>query len=163
MFKYLNFAVSITLLALQVGCSGAGSSEPPAGGGGNVSCNGAVTELEGGWAYCDVFTGNYTSYSFENNCVTLTLREYSNNDCTGIITFDESATYTFTTGSNVLTDGGQVAREIDVGLSGATQYDIYLLSSNILYRGLPTATNNMSSPLLRPTSLNFSIPYTSIP
>jgi hypothetical protein len=162
MGKYLVLVCSIALAIFQVGCSGAGSNDTPPGGSSN-SCNGAVTELQGGWESCSGTTGDYISYTFTNNCVTVNFKEFSNNDCTGIVTFDESATYPFALGAFVITDGGQTAREINVGANGAVQYDIYMLSSNIMYRGLPTATNNMSSPSTRPTSLNFSISYTAIP
>lgn len=149
----------ILIVMVQTGCSSGGSS----GGGSSASCNGAVTELEGGWEFCNTSTGDYSSYTFMNNCVTVHIQDYSNNDCTGTLSFDESETYTFDLGSTVITDGGQMAREIDVHYIGGTQYDIYMIDADTFYRGLPTATNNMSSPATRPTALNFSVPYTPVP
>lgn len=158
MFKCQIMILAVTLiLILQSGCDGAGL------GSGEVSCNGAVTELEGGWQFCSTATGEYTSYTFSKNCVTKNVKNYSNSDCTGSISLDESEKSTFVIGQTVMTDGGQTAQEIDTTRNDVTQYDIYWLQGNILFYGLPTTQNNKTSSSTRPTSINYGVTYARIP
>lgn len=164
MLKNLLLIRLLALVSVLVGCSGAGDSSDDGSETNNSggTCGNTITDLQGSWEYCSG-TGDATRYTFNNSCVTVSFRSYANNDCTGSITFDVSQEYDYSLGSFVITDGGQTAREINVGLTGAMQYDIYMISGTSLYRGLPTATNNMSSPSTRPTSLNFSVPYDFVP
>lgn len=158
MLRILSLYMLPVLITLQPGCSSPGSDGEPNGG-----CAGSATELEGSWKYCDTISGNYTGYTFKNSCMTLTLREYANVDCSGAILSSDSTTYEFSLGNYLLTDGGQLAREIDVGTGSGAQYDIYMLDIDTLYRGLITPTKDMSSASARPTALNFDYPYSSTP
>ena len=164
MLRIVFLFILFVLISVLVGCSGAGDGSGN-GSGTNISggtCGNTITDLQGSWEYCSG-TGDATRYTFNNSCVTVSFRTYANSDCTGPITFDVSQEYDFSLGSFVVTDGGQTAREINVGLTGAMQYDIYMINGATMYRGLPTATNNMSSPSTRPTGLNFTVPYDFVP
>ena len=91
------------------------------------------------------------------NTITISDSEYANSQCTGTPSFESAtANFTFMLGSEITTDSGLKARELDVfDANNEMLLSIVRVEGNKFFLGVDS-----SSPDIRPTQLNRNSPYT---
>ncbi|MGM0564935.1 MAG: hypothetical protein ACQES2_11435 [Pseudomonadota bacterium] len=163
-------ALSLSIVALSA-CGGSGGSD----GDDNNESNPDATPSGDGWAAlqgtwvssCHTPRGddNIITREFDGNIVNQTVEVFASSDgsCSGSAN-ELDFVFSYEVGSELTTQGGITAREIDIQLEekpdGVTfsneQYDIFVIQNDTELYFSDEATND---PQTRPDQLNFSVVY----
>ena len=135
-----------------LGCSSGDSGNDEIGDPNNIAM------FEGVWLYCDT-TNTMYRYVIDKNRVTLSLINYTNSDCTGVILNTSSDPASFSLGSEFISSNGVTVTEVNILTdNGVDWFDIWYLTGASLYHGAYTKGSPYTEDL-RPDEIAFDIEY----